>query len=1000
MPLPAKPMRDSDESAIPSNNLWVGNLAPDVTDADLMELFAKYGALDSVTSYSARSYAFVFFKRVEDAKAAKNALQGTSLRGSSLKIEFARPVTLCSTGKFKAKACKQLWVGGISPSVTKEELEAEFRKIGKIEDFKFFRDRNTACVEFFNLEDASQAMKIMNGKRIGGEHIRVDFLRSQATKRDQLLDYGQFQGKSLGPSDAYSGQKRPLHSQPPMGRKGDGQPSNVLWIGYPPAVQIDEQMLHNAMILFGEIERIKSFPLRHYSTVEFRSVDEARRAKEGLQGRLFNDPRITIMYSSNDPVHGSDYPGFFPGSNGPRPDILLNEHPFRPLQMDAFGHNRPMVPNNFTGQLPPSGIMGPNVPMRPFGPHSGVESVISGPEFNEINALHKFQDGSSKSNMGPNWKRPSPPAPGMLSSPAPGARHPTRSTSGAWDVLDINHIPRDSKRSRIDGPLPVDEAPFPLRNIDGPLPVDEVGGSGPYANIQGKSHLGPMSSRITAGVQGMVQPDNDHTWRGIIAKGGTPVCRARCVPIGKGIGTELPDVIDCSARTGLDILTKHYADAIGFDIVFFLPDSEDDFASYTEFLRYLSAKNRAGVAKFVDNTTLFLVPPSDFLTRVLKVSGPERLYGVVLKFPQVPSSAPVQQPSHLSVPTTQYMQQIPPKQTEYGLTPMKEEQVLSMDYKRPLHEDSKPPSKSVYLPTGGPPSVHSVLPDYAPNNIVTGSQPGVALTPELIATLASFLPTTTPSSATDGAKSGVGSLTMKPPFPPVAPNDGSQSYIWKQDNQVADQSTHPPQQLRSMYNVHNAHYQPYPPASASAGNPAQVVSGSSHIQDTSASMHQQGAVSSRHMPNFMMPSQSGQVAASPHGSQHYQVEVSPSNQKSFGVVQGTDASVIYNSQAFQQPNNNPLPFQQPNNSIASTNQVTGATSSQQQTSMPYTVGQVNSETPNQQLSAFGVGQGTPEVEADKNQRYQSTLQFAANLLLQIQQKQQQAPGGHGSGIQQ
>jgi len=94
MPLPAKPMRDSDELASPSNNLWVGNLAPDVTDADLMELFAKYGALDSVTTYSARSYAFIYFKRVEDAKAAKNALQGTSLRGSSLKIEFARPVCL------------------------------------------------------------------------------------------------------------------------------------------------------------------------------------------------------------------------------------------------------------------------------------------------------------------------------------------------------------------------------------------------------------------------------------------------------------------------------------------------------------------------------------------------------------------------------------------------------------------------------------------------------------------------------------------------------------------------------------------------------------------------------------------------------------------------------------------------------------------------------------------------------------------------------------------
>ncbi|KAL5130066.1 Flowering time control protein FPA [Glycine soja] len=1052
MPFPAKPTRDFDESASPSNNLWVGNLAADVTDADLMELFAKYGALDSVTSYSARSYAFVFFKRVEDAKAAKNALQGTSLRGSSLKIEFARP----------AKACKQLWVGGISQAVTKEDLEAEFQKFGKIEDFKFFRDRNTACVEFFNLEDATQAMKIMNGKRIGGEHIRVDFLRSQSTKRDQL-DYGQFQGKNLGHTDAYSGQKRPLHSQPPMGGKGDSQPSNILWIGYPPAVQIDEQMLHNAMILFGEIERIKSFPLRNYSIVEFRSVDEARRAKEGLQGRLFNDPRITIMYSSSDLVPGSDYPSFFPGSNGPRPDVLLNEHPFRPLQMDVFGHNRPMVLNNFPGQLPPSGIMGLNVPMRPFGNHGGVESVISGPEFNEIDALHKFQDGSSKSNMGPNWKRPSP--------PAQSTRLPTRSTSGAWDVLDKNHIPRDSKRSRIDGPLPVAEALFPFRNIDdrglaleqayGIDPAIDGNGSGPYVNIQGKSHLGPVSSRITAGVHDIVQPDIDHIWRGVIAKGGTPVCRARCVPIGKGIGTELPGVVDCSARTGLDILTKHYADAIGFDIVFFLPDSEDDFASYTEFLRYLSAKNRAGVAKFVDNTTLFLVPPSDFLTRVLKVTGPERLYGVVLKFPPVPSSAPMQQPSHLPVPTTQYMQHIPPSQTEYGLIPVKEEQVLPMDYNRPLHEDSKLPAKPVYPPAGGPPPVHSGPPDYSTNNTVAGSQAGVALTPELIATLASLLPTTTQLPTTDGAKSAVGSSTMKLPFPPMTPNDGNQSH------QIADQSTHPPQQLRNMYNVHNAPYQPHPPLSAPAGNPAQV-SGSSHIQDTAANMQQQqGAVSSRHMPNFMMPTQSGQVAVSPHASQHYQVEVSPSNQKGFGVVQGTDASALYNSQAFQQPNNNSQAFQQPNNnsqafqqpnnnsqafqqpnnnsqafqqlnnnslafqqpnnnsqafqqpnnnsqafqqpnnnsqafqqpnnSFALSNQTNSANASQQQTAMLYTVDQVNSDTPNQQLPMFGVSQGQTEVEADKNQRYQSTLQFAANLLLQLQQQQQQAPGGHGPG---
>lgn len=449
-----------------------------------------------------------------------------------------------------------------------------------------------------------------------------------------------------------------------------------------------------------------------------------------------------------------------------------------------------------------------------------------------------------------------------------------------------------------------------------------------------------------------------------------------------------PGVVDCSARTGLDILTKHYADAIGFDIVFFLPDSEDDFASYTEFLRYLSAKNRAGVAKFVDNTTLFLVPPSDFLTKVLKVTGPDRLYGVVLKFPPVPSGAPLQQSSHLPIPSTQYTQQKPPLQAEYEMIHAKEEQVLPMDYNRSLHEGSKLPAKQAYSANGGPSSVQSVPPDYAPNNTASGSQAGVTLTPELIASLSSFLPTTAQSSATDGAKSAVVSSTVKPSFPPVAPNEGNQSQLWKQDHHIANQSIHPPQQLRSMYNFHNAHYQPYPPASA-PGHTAQVVSGSSHIQDTAVSLQQQGAVSSGHLSNFVMPTQNGQVAVSPHVSQQYQV----------AGMQGTDASVLYNYQAFQQPNNNPQPFQLPNNSIALPNQVNSANPPQQQSVMPYTVDQINSNPPNQQLPAFGVGQGPSELEADKNQRYQSTLQFAANLLLQIQQ-QQQTQGGHGPGIQQ
>ncbi|KAL5781156.1 hypothetical protein ACOSP7_006185 [Xanthoceras sorbifolium] len=1051
-----------DERAAPSNNLWVGNLTTETNDSDLMQLFARYGALDSVTTYSARSFAFVFFKRVEDAKAAKDSLQGTLLRGTPIKIEFARP----------AKPCKHLWIGGISPTVSKEELEEEFFKFGKIEDFKFVRDRSTAYVEYARLEDAAQAMRNMNGKQIGGDQIRVDFLRSQPLRREQgpvshdLRD-GSFLGRNAGFSDTHLGYKRP-HPQSSMARNDDSQPSNVLWVGYPPSVQMDEQMLHNAMILFGEIERIKSFPSRNYSFVEFRSVDEARRAKVGLQGRLFNDPRITIMFSNSELAPGKDYPGSFPGMKGPRPEMFFSDHPFRP-QMDVLGHNHPMLPNNFSGPLQTGGALGQNMPMRSLGAQGSFDPMHPGPEFKDF---HGMQDANAKPPE-PNWRRLSP-SPGMRTSPAPGIRQPMMPGSGSWDVYDASHFQRDVKRSRLDSSLSIDDATFPPRKIDeSGLGLEQSyslgsvtgrGASGAFLNVEGRNRLSPVGTRLSAAGSGLGHVDTDCIWRGVIAKGGTPVCHARCVPIGKGIGTELPEVVNCSARTGLDMLTKHYAEAIGFDIVFFLPDSEDDFASYTEFLRYLGSKDRAGVAKFDDGTTLFLVPPSDFLTKVLKVVGPERLYGVVLKLPQqsmhssqiidrqtmpqqsMPSSQIVdrqtmpqpsihssqivdrqtmpqqsmhssqivdrqtmpQQSMHSSqivdrqTMTQQSMhssqivdrQTIPPPRPDYSLTRPKGEQVMPVDYSRFSHDDSKVPSKQHFLPASESFSVQSSSLDCGSNNTAAVSQAGVALTPELIATLASLLPSATQSSPAEGALSTLGSSTIRPQLPRSFTPSGASSHGLYLESPSSEPAGHSVERLGNPLNpLTQPQVQQYSSFGGTSNQSAQGVFGSTQFQGSAVSLQHQGTLSSRPLANFSVPSQSAHIAVSPSVSHQYQFDVAPDNQK-VGMVHATDASMVYGSQAFHQPSN----------ANAMSNQVNF---SQPQNVMSLSAEKMNVDHPNQvqQLQSVlsGAGQGTSEDEVDKNQRYQSTLQFAANLLLQIQNQQQpqqtNIPAGRGTGNQ-
>jgi RNA recognition motif-containing protein len=60
----------------------------------LAEQFSRFGEIESITVYSARNYAFINFRKEEDAVIAKRSLQGLVLSGLPLRIEFAKGVSV------------------------------------------------------------------------------------------------------------------------------------------------------------------------------------------------------------------------------------------------------------------------------------------------------------------------------------------------------------------------------------------------------------------------------------------------------------------------------------------------------------------------------------------------------------------------------------------------------------------------------------------------------------------------------------------------------------------------------------------------------------------------------------------------------------------------------------------------------------------------------------------------------------------------------------------
>lgn len=80
-------------NAPPSRHLWVGNLSHSIDERTLADQFYNFGELENVAFQPGRSYAFVNFKREDEAIAAMRELQGFPLGGMGLKIEFTKAVS-------------------------------------------------------------------------------------------------------------------------------------------------------------------------------------------------------------------------------------------------------------------------------------------------------------------------------------------------------------------------------------------------------------------------------------------------------------------------------------------------------------------------------------------------------------------------------------------------------------------------------------------------------------------------------------------------------------------------------------------------------------------------------------------------------------------------------------------------------------------------------------------------------------------------------------------
>ncbi|KAL6330073.1 hypothetical protein AAG906_039991 [Vitis piasezkii] len=815
----------------PSRHLWVGNLSHSISENTLTDPFLQFGELDTVAFQPGRSYAFINFKQEEDAIHAMRSLQGFSVAGMPLKIEFA-------------KAEK-------SSTASRDE------------DYLQRRDEQRSTIR-----------------------------GSPFSQRDSRTRHGS--------PDTFYPDKSSISDR-------KGEPCEVLWIGFPSLLKVDETILRKAFSPFGEIEKITSFPGRSYAFVQFRSVTAACRAKETLQGKLFGNPRVHICFAKSEPGP----------SNGGR--NAMNAPPSPHFQSNSRLDLLKISAREEFWELPGD----PSVRSPRFISNLETEDsdVI---DFGRKSTLWTDGNGTFEHRRSPFYEDP-------------------------WDLPEDAYLFHGAKKLKLPGSFgykQMSDHPMNLTRPHGEMSEQWKASYDGFQVGSGSLSSNPVDWKRLTPESHPSSLSGEWKWEGTIAKGGSSICRARCFPVGKVMDIMLPEFLDCTARTGLDMLAKHYYQAASAWVVFFVPESDADIGYYNEFMNYLGRSSELLWLNWMKEPHCFSYP-----IRILREGSESArklsISGVVLRLENPGSNFgsldQPQAPSFMS-----------------------------------FHGDTQYPKPT--SPSGLFPPMAS-FPNFGKSGVSNVSYTG-------------NVPTSAPPTSFSGSAHAVGGASNSinensPEYllhqrnPSLGPNwsphhlqnsiSGTRNVPLQASNSAVDTMVQDYQSImqKAVQGTGSSHYQ--------TGNSGIPLSGSSKLplQEIKPSV-------SLPMPVSLQPEQLAQLASSLLGQQRQ-----------------SGSSMLSGGEDFRQPNTMNPPENQfrtaqkyalQNHQVStelSTSQFGQVQQQQQQTPnvpvMPHTSHHREVQTGVQGNQPLQSTETQEEVEADPQKRLQATLQLAAALLQQIQQ---------------
>lgn len=166
--------------------LYVGGIEDGVSEEELKETIGQAAPAQSVKilkdkNKAGYNYAFVEFADETEAKLALDQLNGTVVKSSPIRINYAYQLATFNTMHKSEEPVFNIFVGDLLPDVDDEALHQAFSHFTTLKeahvmwDMQTSRSRGYGFVTFGTADDAEQALLTMNGESINGRSIRCNW---------------------------------------------------------------------------------------------------------------------------------------------------------------------------------------------------------------------------------------------------------------------------------------------------------------------------------------------------------------------------------------------------------------------------------------------------------------------------------------------------------------------------------------------------------------------------------------------------------------------------------------------------------------------------------------------------------------------------------------------------------------------------------------------------------------------------------------------------------